>query len=512
MTNRAEYVCTWFGLAKTGVVAALLNSQLRAGPLAHCANVSRARHVILGAELLESWRSAAAYVEPSPIVWVQGPVAGEAAPGARRLDEALTELSGSALAEDVRDGLLAEDTALYIYTSGTTGLPKAVKLSHIRALTIMHSFACFMGSDRSDRIYLALPLYHATAGLGGLGAALTTGGCVVIRDRFRVSEFWGDIATHDCTMFVYVGEICRYLVNGPPHPDERRHRVRCCMGNGLRPDVWARFRDRFALPHIVEFYASTEGTVSLFNLDDKVGAIGRLPPYMESQIKVKLVEYDIERDELVRDASGRCIECAYGTVGEAIGLIDPDRRGAKFDGYTDARATAKKIVTDAFEPGDRWFRTGDLLTRDADGYFYFVDRVGDTFRWKGENVATSEVAEVLGAVPTVAEANVYGVRVPGAEGRVGMAAIVPRGELDLAAVYAHVERELASYARPLFIREQGAMEVTGTFKHRKIELVREGFDLARVPDPLYVRDDARRSYVPLTPERHAAILAGERRI
>ncbi len=475
---------------------------------------SGARNAIVGAELLDAWESARVLLEEPPTAWVQRRPgdAAEIPVSARSLDEVLAEKSGARLPADTRRGLKAETSAVYIYTSGTTGLPKAANITHIRAAGMMHGFAVLLEADETDRIYDPLPLYHATGGVGGVGAALTTGACLVLRERFSASHFWSDIVEHDCTRFLYVGELCRYLVNSPPHPDERRHRIRSCMGNGLRPEVWPAFRDRFGLPHIVEFYGSSEGNVTLFNNDDEVGSVGRLPPLVSLVVKVRIVEFDVEREEIVRDAEGRVIECPPGEVGEAIGLIDPSKPGGRFDGYRDAAATQKKILTDAFVEGDRWFRSGDLMKKDARGYFYFVDRIGDTFRWKGENVATSEVAEALSVFAGIEEANVYGVSIAGHDGRAGMATVVARADLDLPALHAHVAASLPPYARPLFLRRRDELEITGTFKHRKVDLVREGFDPGAVADPLFFRDDAARTFVPLTPALHAQILSGALRI
>ena len=514
MPNRLEYVGVWLGVLKMGGVCALINSHLRGQPLAHSIRTSGAALLVLDHSLTEQWSSAVLSLTAPPEVWVHHPEgeSGAADAPARSLDAALEAIGGEPLPATIRRGQRCEESAIFIYTSGTTGMPKAAKITHVRGLTMMHGFAAAMGARSTDRIYVPLPLYHGTGGVGAVGAALTEGGCIVIRDRFSASHFWSDIVEHRCTMFTYVGELCRYLVNSAPHPDERRHKIRCCMGNGLRPEVWERFRDRFALPHIVEFYGSSEGNVAMFNLDDKVGSVGRLPPYMRPVFQFRVVEYDVQRGEIVRDRRGRVRECAPGEVGELIGLIDANKPGGRFDGYADQKATEKKILRGAFKDGDRWFCTGDLLRKDAEGYFYFVDRVGDTFRWKGENVATSEVAEVLATFPEIAEANVYGVSVAGADGRAGMAAIVADSELDLDALYQHVRRDLASYARPLFLRRSAAMRVTGTLKHQKADLVREGFDPARVDDPLYLRDDKRQTYVPLTAELHASILSGALRL
>ncbi|RIK90028.1 MAG: hypothetical protein DCC71_25725 [Proteobacteria bacterium] len=296
-----------------------------------------------------------------------------------------------------------------------------------------------------------------------------SGAALVLRRRFSASQFWHDCRLHGVTIFQYIGELCRYLLAQPEQDDDRRHAVRCAVGNGLRPDIWERFQRRFGIARIVEFYGATEGNVALVNFDGKVGAVGRLPGWLKSRMPTRLVRFDVESESHVRGPDGFCVECAPGEVGEAIGRIpdDPKSPIGRFEGYTGAAETEKKILRDVFEQGDAWFRTGDLLRQDADGDLYFVDRIGDTFRWKGENVATTEVAECLAVFPGVAEANVYGVEVPGCEGRAGMAAIVADDALDLDALYAHLQDQLPRYAQPLFLRRVPAIEVTGTFKHRK---------------------------------------------
>jgi len=278
----------------------------------------------------------------------------------------------------------------------------------------------------------------------------------------------------------------------------------------LRPEIWAQFQKRFAIPKIVEFYGATEGNVSMLSYDGKVGSVGRIPSYMRGLIKTRIVRFDIEREVPVRGPDGFCIECADGEVGEALGRID-DEPGRNFEGYTKAEDTQKKILHDVFEKGDSWFRTGDLLKRDAHGYFYFVDRIGDTFRWKGENVATSEVAEALSVVDGILEANVYGVHVPGREGRAGMAALVVAPGFDPQDLAGALAKNLPDYAVPIFLRLRPEMEITGTFKLRKVELVSDGFNPAAIADPLYMLDPATRRYVPLDRTRYARIMSGELR-
>ena len=282
----------------------------------------------------------------------------------------------------------------------------------------------------------------------------------------------------------------------------------------MRPDVWTRFQDRFRLPQILEFYAATEGNVSLVNVEGRPGAIGRIPKFLAHRLPAVLVQYDVDAGAPVRDARGCCVRCAPHEVGEAIGPLRADRSnvGGRFDGYTNAEASDQKILRDVFDPGDAWVRTGDLMRQDEQGYFYFVDRIGDTFRWKGENVATSEVAAVIGAFPGITEATVYGVTIPGADGRAGMATLVTDDALDLAALRTHLVEHLPEYARPIFLRLRAALEVTATFKHTKTALVREGYDLTVIDDPLYVHDRDQQAFVRLDPARYARLQRGEVRV
>ncbi|MFM8376054.1 MAG: AMP-binding protein, partial [Phenylobacterium sp.] len=337
------------------------------------------------------------------------------------------------------------------------------------------------------------------------------GACVVLRSKFSVSQFWEDIRREDCTQFVYIGELCRYLANQSPHPDEGSHRLRLAFGNGLRPDVWDKVTGRFGVPQVLEFYGSTEGNVSMFNFDGRAGAIGRIPRPLKRRFNARIVRFDYEAEAPLRGPDGFCTEAEAGEAGECLGRIDSSDPRAEFTGYLDRSASEKKVLRDVFSPGDAWFRTGDLLRQDADGYVYFVDRVGDTFRWKGENVSTAEVALRLQAVPGVVEANVYGVAVPGADGRARMAALVTNADFDLGILAARIAADLPEYARPAFLRLQPEMAVTGTFKQRKVDLVAEGFDPERVIGPLFHRA-ADGGYRPLDAAAYAGITGGRIRI
>jgi fatty-acyl-CoA synthase len=379
----------------------------------------------------------------------------------------------------------------------------------MRAQLYMRGFAGATGATADDRIYVTLPFYHATGGLCGAGAALLNGGSVVIRKHFSASHFWDDIAGENCTMFVYIGELCRYLAGQPPTPGEAKHKLRLAFGNGLRPDVWGEMVGRFSVPRILEFYGSTEGNVSMFNFDGKLGAIGRAPDYLKGLFNIRLARFDVETETPVRGPDGRCVEAGVDEPGECLGQIEDNARNA-YVGYADKAASEKKVLRDAFRPGDAWFRTGDLLRKDREGYFFFVDRIGDTFRWKGENVATSEVAGALAAAPGVKEAEVYGVKVADLDGRAGMAGLVVGPDFDAKVFGAFVAQRLPAYAQPLFLRLLPSIAVTGTFKYRKLDMVKEGFDPAVVRDPLYVRGAG--GYQKLTRPLYAKVMSGELRL
>lgn len=493
MPNRMEYFAVWYGLSKVGVVTALINNQLAGLPLAHCLNIAGASHVIVDPETSPVFEQARPLLDRKMQEWVLG----RANRDQRDLGQALKSCSQLPPDRSVREDMTASDTVLLIYTSGTTGLPKAAKITHMRAQLMMRGFAGATGAGPRDRIYVTLPLYHATGGLCGVGTALLNGGSVVLRRKFSASHFWKEIVAEGCTMFVYIGELCRYLVNHEFDEDETRHKLRLAFGNGLRPDVWAELKQRFRVPDILEFYGSTEGNVSMFNFDGREGAIGRIPKWLKKRFNVRLVQYDVEAEEVVRGLDGLAIECGPGQVGQCVGQIAAGDARSEFTGYLDRAASEKKVLTNVFQRGDAWFATGDLMRMDADGYFYFVDRIGDTFRWKGENVSTNEVAERLTAFPGVEEANVYGVTVDGADGRAGMAALVVDGAFDTKAFGEHVKRELPTYAQPLFVRLLPALDTTGTFKIRKLDLVADGYDPSKIKGPLFFHDP-KRGYVKVT--------------
>ncbi|MEK9279539.1 MULTISPECIES: long-chain-acyl-CoA synthetase [unclassified Bradyrhizobium] len=508
MPNGIDYVAAWLGISRAGAVVALINTKLVGPSLAHCIDVAKPSHIIIAHDLTEALDGATPHLKTRAKIWTHGDARSE-----RAIDVALAALDDGPLSQEEHGDVTIDDRALLIYTSGTTGLPKAASISHRRILNWGFWFAGLAGATPQDRLYDCLPLFHSVGGIVAPCSMLAAGGSVVIAERFSASNFWHDIVRHDCTLFQYIGELCRYLLKAPPSEYENRHRLRLVCGNGLRGDIWEDFQARFAIPRILEFYAATEGNFSLFNVEGQPGAIGRIPPLLAHRFPASLVKLDPDSGTALRNEEGFCIACARGEAGEAIGRIGTaDEGGGRFEGYTDAAETEKKILRDVFANGDAWFRTGDLMRIDDKGFFHFVDRIGDTFRWKGENVATSEVNDAVRDFTGVVDATTYGVSIPGTDGRAGMSAIVVNEGFDIAALPAHLAQRLPTYARPVFVRISHELDATETFKQKKGDLAREGFDPGAISDPLFMVDPKSGAYVALDSETYAHIIGGAIRL
>jgi len=506
-----EYIMLWLGLCKAGVLAGLINTNLTREQLAHACKVALEHNrgsklVVVSRSLLENVHE----IQQSDALRGITVVCYE--------DWLVPELqthSHAPVPAELRAGIRSTDVLFYVYTSGTTGMPKAAKITHWRNYTAGVAFSHLYGVRRNDRIYCALPLYHSAGGMIGVSLSWFNGAALVLPKKFSASRFWSDCRRYNVTVVQYIGELCRYLLAQPPSEDDTRHSVRIAIGNGLRPEVWRAFEQRYNVG-CAEFYASTEGNVNLFNNRGRCGAIGYMSAVMQLIYKVRFLKLDPVSEEPLRGADGLCIEAQLGEAGEAVGYIDSADASRRFDGYTDSKSTQSKILCDVLRPGDRFFRSGDLLRWDPDGYIYFVDRIGDTFRWKGENVATTEVASALMALGAgVQECNVYGLSIPNLEGRAGAAAVraVDGGSVDLELLYQGVTASLAHYARPVFIRMLCEMEVTATFKHRKVELVAEGFNPELTGgDLMYFRDERVKRFVPVDMGLYSQIINGEVRL
>jgi len=506
--GQPDYLAAWLGITKVGGVAALINTKLVGSSLAHCIDVAAAGHIIVGQDVAAVFEKVQPFLKRTPRVWRHRETTGETG-----LEAALGPLDGASLTSRERREVSIDDRALLIYTSGTTGLPKAASISHRRTLNWGGWFAGLTDAMPEDRLFNCLPLFHSVGGVVAPCSMLAAGASVVLSEKFSVSSFWRDVVRWDCTLFQYIGELCRYLLKADISEFESRHRLRLACGNGLRGDIWEAFQARFSIPQILEFYAATEGNFSLFNVEGKPGAIGRITPLLAHRFPAAIVRVDAELGVPIRSADGLCVACSQSEFGEAIGRIGTaEDAGGRFEGYTNAAETEKKILRDVFAKGDAWFRTGDLMTIDAAGFFHFVDRLGDTFRWKGENVATSEVNETILDCPGVIDATAYGVAIEGADGRAGMAAIVTDARFDLAEFADHLARRLPAYACPVFVRLCAALDNTETFKQKKQDLVRAGFDPRHVADPLFFRDPKSGNFLPLDADGYAMLLEGAIRL
>ncbi len=496
MENRIEFLAVTVALNKLGATAGFINTNLRGRPLSHCITVTESRKCVFGEELapaLGEVKAELSLAEGEDYLFV--PDAGEAAAPNWASDLAADSAAASPDNPPATIENALGDTAMYLFTSGTTGMPKAAVLSNRRFLaSAAMSHKAGLKCTERDRLYMCLPLYHGTGILIGCGASFHSGASMFIRRKFSASGFLSDVREHQTTCLVYIGELCRYLMNVPEAPDDHDNPLRHMIGNGLRPDVWMPFKKRFGIKRITEFYGSSEGNVAFANLLNKDETVGM------TASEVALVAYDVDADAIVKDEAGRCIRVKPGEPGLLLGQINEE---AAFEGYTNPDATEGKILRNAFEDGDAWFNTGDLLRQVDAGFtlgyphYQFVDRVGDTFRWKSENVSTNEVGEIINGFEGIQFCNVYGVEVPGADGRAGMAALVlePGLEaLDAEAFSRHVTRELPAYARPLFLRVRSDIDVTGTFKMLKGDLRKEGYDPGQVAEPLYVMKPGSTAY------------------
>ncbi|XP_046736827.1 long-chain fatty acid transport protein 4-like [Diprion similis] len=507
MHNRPEYIAIWLGLGKLGVVTALINTNLRVQPLLHCLLAAKVKAIIytqdLGtaiSEITDTIQGIDRYEWGSPL--------GEELDGAKNIEKLLAE--GSTAPPVVGHIPGYRDNLLYIYTSGTTGLPKAALMPHSRYLLITMATYHMLGlRANSDIMYNPLPLYHTAGGLVGTGCALVKGIPSVLRSKFSVSAYWTDCIKHNCTLAQYIGEMCRYLLSAPPRPEDSAHSVRLMVGNGMRSQLWQEFVNRFKIEQITEVYGSSEGNANIVNVDNQVGAVGFVPSILPKSLHpVALIRVTPDTCEPIRGPDGFCIRAKTNEPGMFIGLIKQGNASREFNGYLDKEASRSKTIENVFSKGDKAFLSGDILVQDEYGYFYFKDRTGDTYRWKGENVATAEVEGVVSNVAGHRDATVYGVQVPGMEGKAGMAAIVdPDSLLDFKALAEGLDKALPSYARPIFLRIVKELEMTGTFKLKKINLQKEGFDPNKIQDKVYFRS-GNKEYVQVTPELYEEIISG----
>ena len=508
LDNRPELLATVVGAAKVGVACAMLNTSQKGKVLAHSINLIQPRMLVVGAELVdhaEGVRDEIQLRHTKPLQYLADAntlnTFGEEPQGYTNM--ALEVSQRSSTRPMLSNNVTMGDTAVYLYTSGTTGLPKAAPGSHRKFIRAYGGFGMLsLAMEPEDVLYCTLPLYHGTALLVCWGSVLAGGSAIALRRKFSASAFWDDVRKYNATTFGYVGELCRYLLNQPASEQDRNHGLTKMIGNGLRPSIWTEFKERFGIDKVAELYASSEGNIgfsNFFNMDNTVGF--STAPY-------KLVKYHEGTRDPIRNDKGRLQEVKKGQPGLLIGEIN---KKWAFEGYTQKEATEKSILRDAFKKGDAWFNTGDVLKEIGCRHLQFVDRMGDTFRWKGENVSTTEVENIIDGSGMVQEAIVYGVEIPKTNGKAGMVTLVPQNpeaEFDADKLFTYLQDNLPPYAIPVFVRVTHAIEKTGTFKYRKVDIQKLGYSLDRPHEEVYAWLPGSSGYTQLTPELVADIDSG----
>ena len=504
LENRPETLITVMATLKLGAIASMFNTSQRNEVLEHSINLTNPKAIFAGEECLENM----ATVEASLSDTLKKNLFFIKDEGVTARPEHYQDLDKVIVGQSSENPVTTKEVKMhqpcyYIFTSGTTGLPKASVMTHYRWFKSMAGMGlASMRMTKKDILYVSLPLYHNNALTVSMAAVLGAGGCVAISRKFSVSRFWDEIRHHGATAFCYIGELCRYLLNNPPSEQDKNHNVRVIIGNGLRPDIWMEFKERFNIKHINEFYGASECNLvftNALNLDKTAGIC---------PLSYNIVAYDIEDDEPIRDAKGHMVPVKKGQTGLLITEINDKQ---PFDGYTNEEDTNKKVFRNVFKQGDSWFNSGDLVLNQGFKHVAFADRLGDTFRWKGENVATTEVESTLMEFPGIEHAVVYGVEIPNTDGRAGMGSIsLKAGEtsLDWEALTNFLREKLPAYAVPVFLRVREQQEVTGTFKYRKVELKNEAYHLDQVSEPVFVLQGKDAIYEPLTAAVAADIDAG----
>ncbi|KAJ3396987.1 hypothetical protein HDU92_001278 [Lobulomyces angularis] len=498
MENSPEFICTILGVAKVGAIGALLNYNLRDKSLQHCISIVNPVLVIFENPFSSAIQSIHSNLKQTfenlqfTLFNTENDLFNEEGflINSFLSNKILKSISSRPVKEELRINSHFGEPYMYIYTSGTTGLPKAAVVPHAKAFSAAFLYSSNFSVQSTDRIYNCLPLYHSSGLLIGFGFTVRNGSTMIISKKFSATSFWKECCESKATVVMYIGELARYLLNAFPNDDSaawvrKNSKVRLAIGNGLRPDIWEQFKSRFNIREIGEFYAATEGNLALFNHNTSVigaGAVGKQGPLLAKFMGLKLVKFNHDTETPIRGKDGFCIECDANESGELLAPVITGDVSREFKGYLDEKATAKKLIKDVVVKGDTYFRSGDLLKKDLRGFYYFVDRIGDTFRWKGENVSTMEVAEAISKYPGVGEANVYGIQIPGFDGQPPMVSITPREneKLDLSNLYSFLKPKLPSYALPLFVRIQKRMDITGTFKHQKVELRKQGCDPTKI--------------------------------
>lgn len=502
--NRPEMLACIAATVKLGAIAGMLNYNQRDEVLSHSIGLIKPKIIVVGTESVAALETTPYCPQKSEnlkhyLVGDEETGVPEGYQSLRAESEYLPSYNPSSTKQ-----VELKQPCFYIFTSGTTGMPKASVMSHLRWLKAATGMGLLTARLKpQDVFYAPLPLYHNNALTVSWGAVLTSSACLALTRKFSASKFWDEVRQHGATAFCYIGELCRYLLNQPKSPQDKLHKVRVIVGNGLRPEIWQEFKQRFNIERICEFYGASECNIGFVNTFDVDCTAGFCP------LPFSVVEVDPETEEPKRNSNGYMQKVPKGEVGLLISEIS---ELAPYDGYTDPNASNKKILRDVFKPGDQWFNTGDLVRDQGYKHIQFVDRLGDTFRWKGENVATTEVEAAFKHIEAIEQAVVYGVQIPNTDGRAGMAAITlhePHDDFDLKQLAQTLRSSLPVYAMPLFIRIREEHEITGTFKNRKVELKNEAYNPSQVSEPLYMFDASSDSYVPLDNALFEKINSGE---
>ena len=496
MDNSPDFLMLLLASFRVGSLAALINTTVSGEGLKHVIGISDVKLITAGASHLEKLSSALGDSDLKNIP-IFGMEDNEKIPDQVEDIKKLSKQFSTFIPYQP----IMKDVAAYIFTSGTTGLPKAALVDHAKLVkgSFAGHFLCF-NFNKNDRLYMTLPLYHSTGLILGWAASLRSGCPNVIKSKFSASDFWNDVKKYNVNKFIYVGELCRYLMNLPPSDGDRDNPITQISGNGLRPDIWESFQKRFNINKIVEIYGATEAVGMTINSFGRSGMIGR------KRSDSTIIHCNKDDGSPILNDEGFCTKVSEGETGLYIQKISSS---AKFQGYLDAQASNKKILQNVFKTGDQYFNTGDLITLHDNNWLSFADRVGDTYRWKSENVSTMEVAAILNNASGVMDCNVYGVQVDSAEGKAGMAAMNVSDEFSFISFIEHVNKNLNTFQKPYFLRLTKEMQTTGTFKHQKEDLKKQGFNPSLIKDKLYFLQ--KNNYVEIDQALYNRIHSGDER-
>ncbi|XP_026756934.1 long-chain fatty acid transport protein 4-like [Galleria mellonella] len=518
MNNCPELPATWLGIGRLGAITPLINTNQTGNTLLHSFNIAKCNAIIYGSEFESAIEEIKNDLDPSIKLYKYTRRELNTSNYAVKVVESPIDLTSLLESTPPAQWFRSEGDGfngklLYIYTSGTTGLPKAAVISSSRMVFMSTGNHYLGGLKNSDVIYCPMPLYHSAGGCVSVGQAFIFGCTVAMRTKFSASSYFPDCIKFNATVAHYIGEMCRYILATRPAPTDTQHKVRIVFGNGMRPAIWGEFVKRFNIKRVSEFYGATEGNANIINIDNTPGAIGFVSRIIPSIYPIAIIKVDQDTGEPIRNKKGLCQLVKPNEPGAFIGKINPNLPSRAYLGYVNKEESDKKVVRDVFTHGDCAFISGDILVADDFGYLFFKDRTGDTFRWRGENVSTTEVEATISKIAGQRDAVVYGVEIPNTEGRAGMCGIVePSGELDLDKLAKDMAKDLPKYARPVFIRIMTSADMTGTFKLRKVDLLKEGYNPTVVKDKLYYLDPATNKYLPLGPEEYDKIISGQIRL